>query len=414
MKKLVTLSLALAMVLSLASCDSGASSDPENTNEPSVSESVEDTSEEASEEPSEEETEPTTEEADEDAPSDYEEITVENTHYGLKAELKVPPMADRTIKAANGRDDVTFKQSYYYSSDDAKAVKYEVTAYLYAISTYTIDNLEEGKAQYEKFKKTTIGDKEVYRASEISEYNELKYETYYFGDDYLDGKVMLKIEGKTKMEDNPLSQEDFEKILDDWVKYAKISGDDSAMKDQNGNIKYLGYDITVPENIKIDGTDVKVQAFMEQGMAQYKIEDIQKDDLKYTITTFNILPKASWESSQENADYSACTIGGRDALMYASLGNGAIKGEAIVKLDDENYLRIDIRSEGFLSGGDLEGGLSLFDKCKELMNDENAASTKEMLTGFANDFVSAMIIGGGEASSDSADTTEASSEAAAE
>ena len=439
MKKILAALLALTMTMSLASCgETGGAGNDGGTVENSVTEEKKEESKtEETEAP--EETEPAeTEAPDDQPPADATVVSMTNNPLGLKVDFYAPKLDGWELEESDSyikyQDDVQARMQFAYKKRDEKNNLHGiyVDTYLYALPNGTKKLFETGEGQYASFEKTDLGNGlETYIENKVSEGDSqyLSWNGYMFLGDYLDGAYVLSVRMDGTLKDAPYTQEMIDTTLRDWLKYAKVTGDDSYCRDDKGNLKYFKDDITIPEKIKIAGTDVKLNHELKNTNPEFKTDPFVSGDLTYTIETWDVLPRSSYDryaTEEQYVDkYKQCNIGGYEALMNVCMSNGKLCAEVHLLLDEENDLRMYCYSNGFLSGEDAVDGLSIIDKVRELLNDENIESTTEMCKGFYEDFIGSMTIGGSapaesgnaaaeENTEESSDESSESSEAAEE
>ncbi len=87
----------------------------------------------------------------------------------------------------------------------------------------------------------------------------MNWQGYTFLGDYLDGTYEISVRANVPLSKGDITEDGLNELLTGWLKYAKVTGDDSFCKNENGDLKYFKYDITIPEKITIgENKDVKV------------------------------------------------------------------------------------------------------------------------------------------------------------
>lgn len=366
MKKILIMFLALAMCVSIAACAGGTSGNGESTG-----------GQEATEAPAESAVV---------VPDDYTEINVKNNCYGMSAKVYAPPVDGTEWEVKKEEyDELASHFEAYYRFEDKKYV--DVELYL---QPATADRKEELLTK-EGF--SAVDNANGYEGSmEIKEATGNGYDSsiYLFGDPIIDGFEYLSI--RCRFINSAMSEDDFTALVTNIAKYATIEpSDGSALVTENGELKYPGYDMYITPTVTISGSECKIDTKLSSVKLQYRT-NFDYDGVSYKLYTNDILPLSSFESFGDKHEPIDCQIAERDAKLYVDMAYGALEGQCLVKLDDENYLRIVIGGEGYLDGESLADGVSLSEYSKSMLTDGNRDATYELFRGFFDDFVSAITI----------------------
>ncbi|MBQ9721349.1 MAG: hypothetical protein IJV64_11750 [Oscillospiraceae bacterium] len=398
MKKWLSLLLALVMLLSLAACGSSSApaetADVEDGNNPLAIESppvdefeeeevpkTEDAAEiEAAEEPEPASEQPT-------PPEGAVEVTVVNNPYGLTASFYAPALAEREWTMNNERpDELQSRYSWLYKSETKQTIF--VDGYFYpAAPEYKQRYLNGDEPDYEL--EDYGNGYEVFVKVGDDVFGDLEGMMYIYAGAFLDGDICLQLQCKG----DDATAEEFTELLDAIAQHVTVGGvDETALQTESGNLRFVQYDMSIPAHIQIAGGECEVRQELTNSKLDYHTE-FAAEGMSFRMYTWDIMPLSSYEGYKDG-NCLETTVAGRNAKIYVGMAYGGLDSEALVELDEEHFLRICIKGEGYLDGEDLLDGMSLTERATEMTDDANLPATQVLFQGFYDDFVSAMTIGG--------------------
>ena len=409
MRKIVSLTLTLAMMMGLAACgdkpdtattaESTTSAVTEAATSEAATEAVSETaSEDATEATSEDATEASTEASAAGSISldNLEQHTLTHEGYGITIDYAIPLLDAYSMKkTTNPTVFSTFtKDSYYFGLKDVEDSPSSLSTIL-SLELYSVDDSGFAFAENDKYQhvKTDNGYDLAYKVeAKEDDKDGDKWDAYMvvYGESYWD--ALLEVEITANVPQTEMSEEDFEKYVLAVANSVKfVSWDENTLKSDAGWEVYT-HNLTVPEKVTVAGQECDVKMVTSQcfPLAQIEFDD---GDLKYTMNTDRLsYNNMLWDNTQKKADeFLSTTIAGHDAYIKFGVGS-SLNATAIVFFSDEHVEQVQISASTFADGTNKRDDVRFSDYKDELTSEDNADATLQMLADYIGEYVQTWTI----------------------
>lgn len=409
MRKIVSLTLTLAMMMGLAACGDkpDTATTAENTTaavtEAATSEAA---TEAASESASEDATEATSEDATEASTEasaagsisldNLEQHTLTHEGYGITIDYAIPLLDAYAMKKTyNPTVFSTFtKDTYYFGLKDVEDAEASLSTII-SLELYSVEDSGFAFAENDKYQhvKTDNGYDLAYNVeADEDEKKGDKWDAYMivYGESYWD--ALLEVEINASVLQSEMSEEDFEKYVLAVANSVKfVSWDENTLKSDAGWEVYT-HNLTVPEKVTVAGQECDVKMVTSQcfPLAQIEFDD---GDLKYTMNTDRLsYNNMLWDNTQKKADeFLSTTIAGHDAYIKFGVGS-SLNATAIVFFNDQHVEQVQISASTFADGTNKRDDVKFSDYKDELTSEDNADATLQMLADYIGEYVQTWTI----------------------
>lgn len=373
MKKFAAMVLALVMCLGMASCgDSGSESkDKEDTS----SVSAKSDSEKPAETSAADSADNAGTEATEPAEPEVEVQSVEaaNELLGIKCSFDVPKFEGwEQEKYEEDGDQTRVKLKYSFTADDGSNSYCTIDVYLLVDSTNGLDWFME--------KNENIPNTE-YMGYINGHTRSQDCPMYFYGEDYLDGKVRVDVNVSCMDENMP--QDKYEEMLTTIQKSLRTEVlDTNKIYDSDGNLLTVDGKLKIPPVVEIAGTKAEVHFATYNrtidAQTEFTADGNNVEMHESGLVRSDIFDKFI-ESYAKDQPYD-CEVNGHAAKGRLWNDFGTLTAEYIVQFDDETFYRFYVSSKGSL---DLAA-------INEMMNGAERGTLEAQLNGYLSDFVSSI------------------------